>query len=165
MNEFKKNGEWYSDPTAYNAIQNADKPLAGEIYTINRNGLFKTVLIIAANGDVCNIVELIAEEKEGTMPVRAKAMMYTNPRMLQYTFVSQLGDFVRKLSYDEFLPILDTIEDALHILIVDRRSETPAQTPVPAPEPVMVTDPVAEVEARIYKQLYNDLLEKVLKHG
>lgn len=161
MNE-KRNSEWYSDPTAYNAIKNADKPLAGEIYTINRNGLLKTVLIIAANGDVCNIVELIAEEKEGTMPVRAKAMMYTNPRMLQYTFVSQLGDFVRRLSEAEFQPILEGIVDALHITI---RNETPAQTPAPAPEPVMVTDPVAEVEARIYKQLYLDLLDKVLKHG
>lgn len=173
MNE-KRNSEWYSDSTAYNATNNADKPRPGEIWTIDRNGVTSTVLVIAVNKSVCNILTLRDAEKAGEIPIRAKAVMYTNPCMLSYCFVSNMSEFIRGLSEDEFMPIIEAIEDALMIVMYDKDSDThtgkaPAPTPgtgtAPASEAVVVTDPFAEAKASIYERLYNELLEKVLNHG
>lgn len=125
MNDYslRRNGEWYSDPTAYNAI--TGKPKEGECWTVERNGITKTVLVIKVNGDVCNILSLYDEEKSDCVPVRAKAMMYTNPAMLSYCFANACVDFVRKLSQDEFREVIRAVEKVLTITIWE-------ETPPPA---------------------------------
>ena len=149
-NNFLKNAEGYSDPTPYGAFNEIHE---GEIYEYNG----KEILILRAHENFCNILTLTPKDSGfDTIKVTSRSVMYTDPAMLSYVFKGNIGGFIKKLADDEFEMVLRNVEAALmlefvkvvtkeNIINVQNKTKTNSE------------------EHPIYKQLYEELLDKVMK--
>jgi len=114
--ELKLNGSGYYDEPCYQTIKNVDVPKPGEIYIHADTG--KYVLVLNCVNGVCAILNLTEQEREGRIPVMARVQMYTNPIMINYTFTTTLGQYVKSMPYDEFDKIQRAVADVLGIYAV-----------------------------------------------
>ena len=122
MNELKRNGSGYYDPTAYKAMINAEKGedemtiYAGEIYEVKRNdGRFMEVVIIAVHEETSNILILSDKNQDGSARVICKGEKYTDTNRICYIFNDQIHTFIRKMKDEEFAKILDDVRNSLGI--------------------------------------------------
>lgn len=157
MAEFnlRKNGEGYADPTPWKAFNEINE---GEIYEYNG----KEVLILRVQSNFCNIL-VLSKENDGfdTINVTSRCIMHTDPAMVSYAFKNKLGGFIKKIPDDEFETVLRKVEAALMLEIVRVKeivNTTPTYQEKELKEPETHTE-----DCSIYKQLYEELLEKVMK--
>lgn len=121
MGEFKmtRNASGYYDETAYKAIMNAAKP--GDVWEYSNNyGANQTFLIIKNHGTFCTALRLVDESTADCIEV---AGLWTDPRMLQYIYNTNLSRCIHDLSAGKFKNILDAISECLNIKI---EAKTPA---------------------------------------
>ena len=62
---------------------------------------------------ICSILNLIDQEKEGRIKVQARVPMYTWPNMVSWCFSSDLTNYVKNITDDEFTAIKLGVADAL----------------------------------------------------
>ena len=148
-NNLRKNAEGYSDLTPWKAF---NKIHEGEIYTHNE----KEVLIVRVQDGFCNILILTDEARnENCIEVNSRSIKYTDPAMLSYAFTTSLGGFVKRLPDNAFETVLRNVEAALMLEIVN----------VVTKENIVNVKRETEAPSddSIYKRLYEELLEKVMK--
>lgn len=168
--EFKmdRNGSGYKDETAFKAFKGMAK--AGEIWTFNNFGNEKEVLVIKNHGGHCNVLSLLDECKtKHCIEINSRAKKYTDPRMMQYLFNDNLGQFVKALTGAEFDTVLDEIEDALGLDIY-RADAKDAKDELDAAknrikhleEELAAAKKLPAPADSIYKRLYDDLIDKLI---
>ena len=149
-NNLRRNGEWYNDPTPYGAFKDVRE---GEIYTYNN----KEILVVRVHDGFCNVLTLVdAKPSRDCIEVKSRNIKYTNPAMLSYLFTDNNGwGFVKRLPDDEFETVLREVEAALMLEIVN----------VVTKENIVNVEQETEThsEDSLYKRLYEELLEKVMK--
>lgn len=165
--EFKmdRNGSGYKDETAYKAFKNMAK--AGEIWTFNSFGNEKEVLVIKNHGTHCNVLTLLDECKtKYCIEINSRAKKYTDPRMMQYLFNDNLGQFVKALSDEEFDKVLAEIEDAMELNIcrADAKDELDAAKNriKHLEEELAAAKKLPAPADSIYKRLYDELIDKLI---
>ena len=98
MDELKRNGSGYVDPTAYKALKNIEgghNMRAGEIWEVKTGKEFRYAVVIAVHPKICNVLVLNEERKsEDDIEVIAKGIKYTDPRMLSYTYNNLFVNFI-----------------------------------------------------------------------
>ena len=122
MDELKRNGSGYYDPTAFKAlkkIERAEKEMEvkkGEIWEVEFGNNLRTVLVIAAHGSYSTILTFCDEPRERrTVQLNAQGMKYTEPGMLTYKFNDGFNRFIRLATEEEFADIIGQVECALGI--------------------------------------------------
>lgn len=170
--EFKmdRNGAGYKDETAYKAFKGMAK--AGEIWTVNSNGVEKEVLIIKNHGKHCNVLTLLDECKNNwCIEVKSRSLKYTDPRMMQYLFNENFSQFVKALTGEEFDTVLDDIEDAMGLNIYRADAEDAKDELEAAKNRIKHLEEelekernrkVAPAEMAMYKHLYDELIDKLI---
>lgn len=109
----KRNASGYYDETPYKAVFKGAQP--GEIW---KTSLGKEYLIVAVhNSNMYTVLGLYDQYKPDSMEITSRQLMYTNPAMVQYLFGSNLSDFVKALSEEEFDKIIEAVSDALCITV------------------------------------------------
>ncbi len=133
MMDERRNAEHYMDMTAYVAIQNAERalgmyPKAGEIWTVEKNGVEKTVVVVAAHDEYCTVLQLDDRQKNPyDIKITARSIMYTDPGMLAYRYNTFFADMVKKMPDGEFADLLGAVADALCIKTDDQSDELEAK--------------------------------------
>lgn len=120
MDDLKRNGSGYYDPTAYEAIRNVEKENGrmkrGEIWEVEYQGTYKSAVVISAQDKFCNVLMLNDEMKtEHDVQVKVRSFLYTHPAMLSYKFNDGFAQFIRRMEDDEFESLLDCITEKLGI--------------------------------------------------
>ncbi|MBO5957518.1 MAG: hypothetical protein J6Q39_08185 [Bacteroidales bacterium] len=126
MVDFKmsRNGSGYYDETAYRAINEMAKP--GEIWSyLTNNGFRKDVLIIKNHGTFCSALSLVDEDSSESIEVRGlnNFSKYTDPRMVQYIYNSNLAQRIALVDIEEFDEILKFISNALSLSMHEEFTE------------------------------------------
>lgn len=180
--ELFRNGSGYVDYTAYKAITNIERNKKmefnrGEIFEIETNGSEnRKALILSANFRKNNrfqsIIVLTDEPKtEDAVPIVCEGMMYADCDKVSFTTENRIINYIRTAWEDEMAKIDEGIAKYLGIeqekIVVEKRSEPVEQQEWVIPHEQMVKITVeefvkAQTEAETYKDLYNQLLSKVL---
>ena len=120
MDELKRNGSGYYDPTAFKAlkrIERAEKDMEirkGEIWEVEFGNNLRTVLVLAAHGSYSTILTFCDEPRERrTVQINAQGMKYTEPGMITYKFHDAFDKFIRLATDEEFVNIMDQVAGAL----------------------------------------------------
>ena len=167
----KRNGSGVYDGTAYKAMMGAPKP--GEIWTYNDGE--KEVLVIKNHGTHSTVLSLLNEcRNKNCIEITSKALKFTDPRMVQYAFNANMGQFVKALSDEDFDKVLDEIEDALEINIYQAeeseeikklKAEVDSERKLVKELETQLAEakcaPASPAES-IYKRLYDDLIDKLI---
>lgn len=129
----RRNAEHYMDMTAYLAIQNAERelgmyPKAGEIWTVEKNGIEKTVVVVAAHDEYYTVLQLDDRQKNPyDIKITARSVMYTDPGMLAYQYHTYFDRLIYTLPDREFAGFLGAVADALCIKADDQSDELEAK--------------------------------------
>ena len=169
--EFKmnSNGSGCYDETATKAFNSMAK--SGEIWTTVSGPREKEVIIIKNHGRMCNVLSLLDESKSNQcIEVVSRSLKYTDPRMIQYMFNDNLGQFVKALSEEEFDKLLDEVEDALELNVSRGFARETLDELEAAKERIVELEIQLEEAKRavatpgdsIYKQLYDNLIDKLI---
>jgi len=182
-----RNGSGYVDPTAYSAIKNYMKEESrmeykrGEIYEyemVNRAETKEALVVSAdfrAGNRYLNIIVLTDEPKgEINVPIVCGGMMYADCGMVSFATNDRFGEFVRTARAEEMAQIDEGIAKCLGIeqKVVEKVVEVPT---IPV-EALMEVTPdgfrcdieaaeelaAAKAEANVYKNLYEQLLAKMI---
>lgn len=102
MDELKRNGSGYYDPTAYQAlkkIEGKEKEMEirkGEIWEVEMGNNLRTVLVLAEHGSYSTVLTFSDEPRERrTVQLNAQGMKYTEPGMITYKFNDGFNKFRR----------------------------------------------------------------------
>ena len=169
--ELLKNGEGYDDYTAYKAIIKAEKEKKMEIYEgdifigiNNKTGQEREYLIVKVHDKFSTVLMLTTDESL-RYSVMCNGMRYYHPGYIQYIFNDNLTEFVRSLKNKEFEEVKKNIAETLGISI--EPVEVIKEVPVEVIKEVQPSNrealSAAVTEAKIYKELYEKLFEKVVK--
>lgn len=177
-NELLRNGSGYVDYTAYKALKNCAKGESdmafnrGEIFEyemVNRNEVKKALVVSAdfrRNERHISIIVLNDEPKgQVNVPIVCQGKMYADCGMVSFATNDRLGDFIRKATETEMAQIDEGIAKCLGIEQKTVVETIKKEVPVPAPTvPKSVFEELAitKAEANIYKNLYEQLLAKML---
>ena len=120
MDELKRNGSGYYDPTAFKAlkkIERAEKEMEvkkGEIWEVEFGNNIRTVLVLAAHGSYSTVLTFSDEPRERrTVQLNAQGMKYTEPGMITYKFNDGFNRFIRQTKEEEFADIIGQVECAM----------------------------------------------------
>lgn len=172
-----RNGSGYADPTAYKALSNIERDgkmdfNRGEIFEYEEvnKGKYRKALILSADfraNDRIQSIILLNEEPKGDhpVPIVCEGMMYADCSMVSFARNDRLGRFCRKATQEEMDRIDEGVAKCLGIeeTVQTHKYYYPGE-PVPQ-EPIhdnaeeLVT---AKAEAKVYKDLYENLLAKVM---
>lgn len=183
--ELFRNGSGYVDITAYKALSNIEKENSkmefnrGEIFEyeqVGRGDIRKALIISAdfrAKDRFLNAI-LLTEEPKGdhNVQVVCEGMMYADCGMVSFVSNDRLGNFIRTATEAEMRQIDEGIAKCLGIerktveVPVEKIVEVPAQNSAhyPPEKHLMLAERLAsaKTQADIYKNLYEQLLEKVV---
>ena len=177
--ELFRNGSGYVDYTAYKAIKNIERNKKmdfnrGEIFEIETNrGESRKALIVSANFRKNNrfqsVIILTDEPKsEDAVPIVCEGMMYADCGMVSFTSEDRIINYIRTAREEEMEQIDEGIATCLGIeletIIVEKKKE-PEEWVIPHEQMVKITVEEfvkAQTEAETYKDLYNQILSKVL---
>jgi len=180
-NELLRNGSGYIDQTAYKAITNIQKGendmefKRGEIFEYEQlgRGEIRKALIVSADfrskDRYLNAI-LLTEEPKGNInvPIVCEGMMYADCGMVSFVSNDRLDNFIRRATDAEMQEIEKDIAKCLGIELKMHSDELLVEsTPLlPAQESTVefFSEELAELktEAKIYKNLYENLLAKVM---
>lgn len=187
QNEIKKNGSGYSDPTAYEALKNIIQMegktmefYRGDIVEIEtKNGNLKEAVVLQTHEKYSNILILTNDDR---MPysVNCRGERYANPGMVQYVFNDNVAGFIRSMTDSEYESIMNAVIDSLgyypkHALArneapePDRENEQKKYLQAVIEKERKDADLLkkelaqAQTERTVYKDLYTDILDRVMK--
>lgn len=173
--DYIRNAERYYDPTAGIALTNIErmermewKP--GDIVTASRGVTEKKFIVLANDGFVLTGAVLLTREYESCVPVVCGEQMYANPYRLEYVNPNNYDlSLVRVATDTELTALRAAIAKVLAL------PEVHEAVPMEQPEPAasysddyieMVENQAKELieartEAKVYRSLYEKLLEKM----
>ena len=169
MDEIKRNGEGYYDPTAYEAIKrmedtDMEEVKAGEVWeavTGTETGLF----IILKNNSRYVTVLYLTESAPSTNSFRVTLdpVMYTDCGRSSYVFPDRLIRHVTTLTENEFKELKNGVAKALEFPQIVQVKTGAIQTTAKEPDPDFMIDlGIEKTEKRVYKSLYENLLREVI---
>lgn len=132
MADERRNAEHYMDMTAYYGIKNAERelgmnPKAGEIWIVEKDGIEKTVVVVAAHDTYCTVLQLDdRQENPYDIKITARSVMYTDPGMLAYRYANHFAEMIKQMPDGEFADLLGAVADALCIKTDDQSDELEA---------------------------------------
>lgn len=121
MDDLKRNGSGYYDPTAYKAIRKIQNGgvsnmniRKGEIWEVEHGAINKLALVIAYHGSYCSVLILNDEPRESRdIRLNARGMKYTESGMVSYKFCDAFVDFVRTTTDEEFDDVMGKVSESL----------------------------------------------------
>lgn len=183
--ELFRNGSGYVDITAYKALSNIEKEnnkmefKRGEIFEYEMKDRYETkkALVVSADfrsGDRYINVIVLTDEPKGNInvPINCQGMMYADCGMVSFATNDRLLDYIRTATAEEMSQIDAGIAKCLGI--EQKTVEVPVEKVVEVPVQVSAQYPSethlktaealakARTEAGIYKNLYEQLLAKVM---
>lgn len=180
--ELFRNGSGYVDITAYKALSNIEKEInnmefnRGEIFEyeeVNR-GILRKALIISADfrsGERSQSVLLLTEEPKGeiNVPIVCEGMMYADCGRVSFAMADRIGRYIRTATAEEMAQIDEGVAKCLGL-----EQKEMDLMPLSSPLPISTTEEVtavefyseelatAKAEAKIFRDLYEKLLAKVM---
>lgn len=129
-NRGTRNGEGYLDPTAAAALRNivggcrkerAMKFYAGDIWECSENsGALGTCAVISAHKKYATVLRLVATQTEDApYRVLARGEMFTDPGRVSFVMCDRLQSFVRTMSEEETVNLLEAVREALKLPTAD----------------------------------------------
>lgn len=172
--EILRNGSGYVDWTAYQALkayQKGDERMEykrGDIFEYEmQNGKgIKNALIVSANFRLNNgylsIIVLTDEEKDEaySVPIVCGGMMYADCGMVSFGMKNRIGNYIRTATDAEMKQIDEGIAKCLGI--EQKEVEKVVKVPVQDSKNTSEELVTAKAEAKIFKDLYEKLLAKVM---
>lgn len=176
-NNLYRNAEHYYDPTAGAALNNVEREKLmdwkpGDIVTASRGITEKKFIVLANDGFVLTGSVLLTREYDTCVPVVCGDKMYANPYRIEYINPNNYDlSFVRVATAEE----LDALRTAIaNILMITTLPETAKDEEAEDHDSIMVTAEEidmmqnqakelieARTEAKVYRDLYERLLEKM----
>lgn len=185
--ELLRNGSGYVDITACKALSNIEKEKnnmefnRGEIFEYEEVGRMTTrkALILSADfrsNDRWHSVILLTEEPKGKINAQiiCEGMMYADCGMVSFASADRLGRYIRTATAEEMAQIDECVAKCLGI--EQKTVEVPVEKIVEVtPQPMILPEAnegaveffseelaTAKAEAKIFKDLYEKLLAKVM---
>ena len=168
------NQEHYPDYTAGVAVRNSIHPKPGEIWNDARGYEY---LIIKEHGTFCTVL-MLKDNPDFPIRVTSRSVKYAHPGMLSYWFNQNYGDYIKDCDMMEFSDALYEIGACLipvsyspdeHVDQKElaeknaRMDELIHSVQIISAERDRLQAKVKDLEnAAIYKQLYENLLDRVL---
>ena len=180
------NGSGYRDFTAYKAMKNVQggesymSVLKGEIYEYDmQNGNTRFAIVISSNersNDRYLSVILLTEEEKSkySVPVICKGKMHCDCAAISFCYSDRLVEFIRQATDDEMKKIDEMLLKSLGInsqeKVVEKTVEVVKEVSVdgheqyPTEADLIRAEALAKArtEANIYKDLYENLLAKMI---
>ena len=181
-----RNGSGYVDYTAYQALTNIEKKIEreekqmefnrGEIfsYTMNGGDRRKALVISAdfrAKDRYISIIVLTEEPKPNSVPITTlTGIMYADCGMVSFATNDRLGNFLQSVNETE----MKDLEEGIMYCLGIEREEKVVEVPAKAETGIVMYEAITEnaklleslatakAEANVYKELYNNLLAKVM---
>ena len=127
MDELKRNGSGYYDPTAYKALQKIEREedkmsmiKKGDIWTIESGGKEVVAVVIKTHGSYATVLTMADEPREGrNISLFARGQKYSDPGFISYKFNEGFLDFVRTTTDEEFEDIQKKIIERLGFDVKD----------------------------------------------
>ena len=121
MDDLKRNGSGYYDPTAYKAIRKFQNGgvsnmniRKGEIWEVEHGKDSKLALVIAWHVSYCSVILLNDEPRESRdIRLNARGMKYSESGMVSYKFCDAFVDFVRTTTDEEFEDVMNKVSESL----------------------------------------------------
>ena len=192
LDELKRNGSGYYDPTAYKAMKNSENGgvsnmniRKGEIWEVEHGKFNKLALVLAYKGGYCSVLLLNDNQREQSdIQLVARGMKYAESGMVTCKFTDAFVDFVRTSTDEEFedvrakvaksldLSVAVSDEDYFEKLLADKNEEIEAlkdRIKVLVEQNAEVHHSITErtvieltVERDLYKTQYEKLLERLI---
>ena len=124
MDELKRNGSGYYDPTAYKAMKKFEREEEemeqvinkGEIWEVEYGYERKMALVLAVHDGYCSVLCLNDDDRESRdIYLSARGMKSTESGMVSYKFNKSFMDFVRTTTEAEFADVMEKVADKLNI--------------------------------------------------
>lgn len=174
--DFIRNAERYYDPTAAAALTKIEREKRmdwkpGDIVTASRDTAEKKFIVLANDGYVLTGTVLLTREYDSFVPIICGGKMYANPYRLEYLNMNNYDLSLVRVATDAEL---DALRVAIaNILQIPTPTET-AEEEEDSTDSIMVTAEEidmmqnqakelieARTEAKVYRDLYDRLLEKM----
>ena len=172
--EMRKNASGYYDETAYKAM--TTEPKAGEIWTHNVSGAY--MLVVANIGGVCIALRINENPRdEHSLPVTVRTKMWTNPQFLGNCRCTALSNYAKAADKEEFEAIKSRIAEFLDLAVEEAAEEEEEEEvgfdgteDIQAEledakkecEAVKKKLLIAQENAKLYRKMYDELLDKVI---
>ena len=124
MDELKRNGSGYYDPTAYKAMKRYEREEEemeqvinkGEIWEVEYGYERKMALVLAVHEGYCSVLCLNDDDRDTRdIYINARGMKSTESGMVSYKFTKSFMDFVRTTTEAEFADVMEKVADRLNI--------------------------------------------------
>jgi mRNA interferase MazF len=144
IDELKRNGSGYYDPTAYKAMKNLENGGActmkrGEIWEVGFGKETRLMVVVSVQEKFCNTLVLNDERIcEQDIAIKATAMKFTNPAMMSYAYKDRFNRFIRMMRDDELEELLAKVSEKLAL---------PVDTELDVFEETILAEKNAEIEA------------------
>ena len=170
---FYLNAERYYDPTAGAALNEVEKGEnmgweVGDIVSASREGspVEKKFLVMANDGYVLTVLELLSWEMGGCVPVVCTETMFVNPYRLTYVSLSSnTVQRVKTATAEELARVRLALRKVFGFGVVDPEAEEPEEddglTELLDEQAKQLIE--ANARADVFKGLYEELLMKCLK--
>lgn len=174
--DFIRNAERYYDPTAAAALTKIEREKRmdwkpGDIVTASRDTAEKKFIVLANDGYVLTGTVLLTREYDSFVPIVCGGKMYANPYRLEYLNMNNYDLSLVRVATDAEM---DALRAAIaNILQISTPTET-AEEEEDSTDSIMVTAEEidmmqnqakelieARTEAKVYRDLYERLLEKM----
>lgn len=174
--DFIRNAERYYDPTAGAALTKIEREKRmdwkpGDIVTASRDTAEKKFIVLANDGYVLTGTVLLTREYDAFVPIICGGKMYANPYRLEYLNMNNYDLSLVRVATDAEL---DALRAAIaNILQIPTPTEA-AEEEEDSTDSIMVTAEEidmmqnqakelieARTEAKVYRDLYERLLEKM----
>lgn len=174
--DFIRNAERYYDPTAAAALTKIEREKRmdwkpGDIVTASRDTAEKKFIVLANDGYVLTGTALLTREYDAFVPIICGGKMYANPYRLEYLNMNNYDLSLVRVATDAEL---DALRAAIaNILQIPTPTEA-AEEEEDSTDSIMVTAEEidmmqnqakelieARTEAKVYRDLYERLLEKM----
>lgn len=174
--DFIRNAERYYDPTAAAALTKIEREKRmdwkpGDIVTASKDTAEKKFIVLANDGYVLTGTVLLTREYDAFVPIICGGKMYANPYRLEYLNMNNYDLSLVRVATDAEM---DALRAAIvNILQIPTPTET-AEEEEDSTDSIMVTAEEidmmqnqakelieARTEAKVYRDLYERLLEKM----
>ena len=169
MDDLRKNGSGYTDPTAYKAMKKIleedkmEEARRGEIWEVElKNGTRDELVVQQKPGYITCL--LLQDERPkmadpvDIMEVASKSLMYADAGKMTYVATTAPRQDIKSPTADKMDEIMKMIVHALHFPEWHERVQNVVK------EKTDTTDLIqARTERDIYKDLYSELMERVMK--
>lgn len=175
--DFIRNAERYYDPTAGAALTKIEREKRmdwkpGDIVTASRDTAEKKFIVLANDGYVLTGTTLLTREYDTFVPIVCGGKMYANPYRIEYLNMNYYDISLVRVATDAELDALRAAIAKVLLLPTpteaaeDEEAEDPDKIMVTAEEIDMMQNQAKELieartEAKVYRDLYERLLEKM----